>query len=51
MEAPGRHAQFIATLTGAGFVIDSSRPLMVKNVEQLPGRREMLFGLASLGFC
>jgi GNAT acetyltransferase-like protein len=51
IEVPERHTEFIATLSGTGFVTDSSRPLMVKNVEQLPGRREMLFGLASLGFC
>ena len=51
IEVPERHTELMSTLTGAGFVIDSSRPLMLKNVEQLPGRREMLFGLASLGFC
>jgi GNAT superfamily N-acetyltransferase len=51
MEVPERHAELIATLTGAGFVVDSSRPLMLKNVEKLPGQRELLFGLASLGFC
>ena len=51
IEVPERHTELITMLTGAGFVVDSSRPLMLKNVEILPGRREMLFGLASLGFC
>jgi GNAT superfamily N-acetyltransferase len=51
IEVPERHAQLMAMLTSAGFVVDSSRPLMLKNVEHLPGRRELLFGLASLGFC
>lgn len=51
IEVPDRHAELITMLTGAGFVVDSSRPLMLKNVEICPGRREMLFGLASLGFC
>jgi len=51
IEVPERHTKLMTTLTGAGFVVDSSRPLMLKNVEQLPGRRETLFGLASLGFC
>ena len=51
IEVPERHAELITILTGAGFVVDSARPLMLKNVEQLPGRRELLFGLASLGFC
>ena len=51
IEVPERHTNLMTMLTGAGFVVDSSRPLMLKNVEQLPGRRELLFGLASLGFC
>ncbi len=51
LEVPERHAGLIMMLTVAGFVVDSARPLMLKNVEQLPGRRELLFGLASLGFC
>jgi hypothetical protein len=51
IEVPERHTELITTLTSAGFVIDSARPLMLKNVDQLPGRRELLFGLASLGFC
>jgi hypothetical protein len=51
IEVPERHTELMTMLTGAGFVIDSARPLMVKNVEQLPGPRELLFGLASLGFC
>jgi hypothetical protein len=51
IEVPERHTELMAILTSAGFVVDSSRPLMLKNVEQLPGRRDLLFGLASLGFC
>jgi GNAT superfamily N-acetyltransferase len=51
IEVPERHTELMALLTKAGFVVDSSRPLMLKNVDQLPGRRELLFGLASLGFC
>lgn len=51
MEVPEQHSELMAILTGAGFVVDSSRPLMLRNVESLPGRREWLFGLASLGFC
>jgi len=51
IEVPERHTELMRILTGAGFVVDSSRPLMLRNVEKLPGRREMLFGLASLGFC
>jgi GNAT superfamily N-acetyltransferase len=51
MEVPERHRELITMLTGAGFVVDSARPLMLKNAEQLAGRRELLFGLASLGFC
>jgi hypothetical protein len=51
IEVPERHSGLMAILTAAGFVVDSSRPLMLKNVATLPGRREMLFGLASLGFC
>lgn len=51
IEVPERHTNLMTILTGAGFAVDSSRPLMLKNVEQLPGRRELLFGLASLGFC
>ena len=51
IEVPERHTELMTMLTGAGFVVDSSRPLMLKNVEKLPGGREMLFGLASLGFC
>jgi GNAT superfamily N-acetyltransferase len=51
IEVPERHTELMTTLTNAGFMVDSSRPLMLKNVEQLPSRREMLFGLASLGFC
>jgi Acetyltransferase (GNAT) domain len=50
IEVPERHAAFMEKLTSAGFVIDSTRPLMLKNAETLPGRRELLFGLASLGF-
>ena len=50
IEVPERHAAFMEKLTGAGFVIDSTRPLMLKNAQTLPGRRELLFGLASLGF-
>ncbi len=51
IEVPERHTELMTMLTGADFVVDSARPLMLKNVEQLPGRRELLFGLASLGFC
>ena len=51
IEVPERHTELMTMLTSAGFVVDSARPLMLKNVEQLPGRRELLFGLASLGFC
>jgi GNAT superfamily N-acetyltransferase len=51
IEVPERHTELMGMLTSAGFTVDSSRPLMLKNVEQLPGRREMLCGLASLGFC
>ena len=50
IEVPERHAGLMAKLTSAGFVIDSTRPLMLKDAENLPGRRELLFGLASLGF-
>ncbi len=51
IEVPERHTGLMSMLTRAGFVVDSARPLMLKNVAQLPGRRELLFGLASLGFC
>lgn len=51
IEVPERHTELMTMLTSAGFVVDSARPLMLKNVNQLPGRRELLFGLASLGFC
>ena len=51
IEVPERHSELMKILTGAGFAVDSSRPLMLKNVAILPGRRELLFGLASLGFC
>lgn len=51
IEVPERHTELMTILTSARFVVDSSRPLMLKNVDTLPGRREMLFGLASLGFC
>ena len=51
IEVPQRHTALMTVLTSAGFVVDSARPLMLKNAEQLPGRRELLFGLASLGFC
>ncbi len=51
IEIPERHTELMTMLTNTGFVVDSARPLMLKNVEQLPGRRELLFGLASLGFC
>ena len=51
IEVPERHTELITMLTSAGFVVDSARPLMLKNVERLTGRRELLFGLASLGFC
>ncbi len=51
IEIPERHIELMTILTSAGFIVDSSRPLMLKNVEKLPGQRELLFGLASLGFC
>ena len=51
IEVPERHAELMTTLTSAGFAVDSARPLMLKNVAQLPGRRDLLYGLASLGFC
>jgi hypothetical protein len=51
IEVPERHTELMTMLTSAGFVVDSARPLMLKNIDQLPGRRKLLFGLASLGFC
>jgi len=51
IEVSERHTGLMTTLKVAGFVVDSARPLMLNNIEQLPGRRELLFGLASLGFC
>lgn len=51
IEVPERHTALMTMLTGAGFAIDSSRPLMLNNTVALGGRRELLFGLASLGFC
>jgi len=51
IEVPERHDALMEELTSAGFVVDSTRPLMLKNAETLPGRRELLFGLASLGYC
>jgi len=51
IEVPERHTELMTMLKAAGFVVDSARPLMLNNIERLPGRRELLFGLASLGFC
>lgn len=51
IEVPERHTELLQLLTGAGFAVDSSRPLMLKHAEAFSGRREHLFGLASLGFC
>ena len=51
IEVPERHTELMTMLTVAGFVVDSTRPLMLKNAETLSGQRELLFGLASLGFC
>jgi len=50
VEVPERHAKFMDELKSGGFVIDSTRPLMLKRAKALPGRRELIFGLASLGY-
>jgi hypothetical protein len=50
LEVPDSQEAFIRELQAAGFAIDSSRALMVKNAEKLPGQRELIFALASLGY-
>ena len=50
LEVPDKQTEFIGELQGAGFAIDSSRALMVKNAESLPGRRGLIYALASLGY-
>jgi hypothetical protein len=50
IEVPDTQVRFIETLQAAGFAIDSTRALMLKNGDFPPGQRDLIFALASLGY-
>jgi predicted GNAT family N-acyltransferase len=50
IDVPARQSEFMEWLTQAGLQSIGQRPLMLLNAAELPGRRECVFGLASLAY-
>ncbi len=50
VDVPAGQAEFIGLLTEAGLRSTGARPLMLLNASSLPGRRDAIFGLASLAY-
>jgi len=50
VDVPERQAEFLRLLTQAGLRFIGTRPLMLLNASELPGKRESVFALASLAY-
>jgi hypothetical protein len=49
INVPSKQAAFLEKLTEQGFKHQYTLPVMAKDGKALPGRRELIFGLVSLG--